>query len=60
MPMTLTITLDEAGSINVAGPLDNPILCYGLIELGRQSIADHLKKLQDRLVQPASMLPRIQ
>jgi len=34
----LTIILHEDGKSGVEGPLENPILCYGLLELGRQAI----------------------
>ncbi len=57
MPAKIEIILDDQGNIAVNGPFDNPIFCYGLIELGKQSIIEHLHKQRDRLVQPVSMLP---
>jgi len=40
--ITLTITLDEAtGSTNVNGPLENKIICYGLLKLAEQIVANY-------------------
>lgn len=39
-PIVLTITLDPAGggAVKVSGPLQNQILCYGLLEMARDVI----------------------
>ena len=41
MAVELKITMDDAGNVGVNGPMDNLILCYGLLEIGRQSIQRH-------------------
>lgn len=48
----ITITLDENGAISVNGPLENPILCYGLLVMAKDAIANHVSMAQRR-VQPA-------
>ena len=52
MPITLTITLDEAGGIGLSGPVSNTILCYGLLELAKDAIREYNKENQT-LVKPA-------
>ncbi len=36
--LTLTIMMEEDGRIGVNGPIDNKILCYGMLELAKQAI----------------------
>ncbi len=40
----LEITLDDAGRVNVSGPLNDAILCHGLLQLA----ADNLREYQAR------------
>ena len=54
MAIILTITMDDAGSINVNGPIDNVILAYGLLEAAHEAIAEHNRKNANRIVQPAT------
>lgn len=37
----IIVTLLMDGSIQVIAPLDNKILCYGLLEVARDQIAAH-------------------
>ena len=57
----LIITMDDASSVNVNGPIQNQLLCYGLLEMAKIAITDHVKQNQ-RIVQPVSgvMLPKVQ
>lgn len=50
----LKIMMDEAGNVGVSGPIENLILCYGLLEIGKQSIQKHHEANANRLVQPAN------
>jgi hypothetical protein len=52
--LQLVITLDEAGQVSVQGPIEQKIVCYGLLEVARDAIAEHHARLAQRLVQPAS------
>ena len=57
MEATLTIVLDPQGQIQVSGPLDNMLLCYGMLELAKVSIKDYATAKQQRVqVAPASAL----
>ena len=57
----LIITMDDSGSVGVNGPLQNPLLCYGLLEMAKVAIHDHTQQNQ-RIVQPANgvILPKVQ
>lgn len=57
MPAELKITISDQGGIQVSGAIENPVQAYGILELGKQALADHYKKLNDRLVQPVSIAP---
>jgi len=48
----LVITMDDTGAVNVAGPIQNQLLCVGLLEMAKVAIFDHAKQNQNR-VQPA-------
>jgi hypothetical protein len=50
----LVISMDETGSVNVNGPIQNLLLCYGLLEMAKVAINDHAKQNQ-RLVQPVTL-----
>jgi hypothetical protein len=44
--------MDEHGAINVNGPIQQALLCYGLLESAKIAIYEHSKQAQNR-VQPA-------
>jgi hypothetical protein len=50
----LVIAMDDRGQVTVTGPIDQKLLCYGLLACARDAIADHHAVLAQRLVQPAS------
>jgi hypothetical protein len=41
LPLKLTITLDENGTCNVEGPINNLAVCYMLMRLGEDAIKLH-------------------
>jgi len=47
----MKISMDEAGQVQVEGPLDNKILFYGLLEVAKETCVAHHKN-KERLVQP--------
>jgi hypothetical protein len=49
----LHIVLNELGQVSVTGPLENRLLCYGLLEAAKEVIAAHQAVNQNR-VQPAT------
>jgi hypothetical protein len=38
---SLVITLNHKGEVTVAGPIADKILCYGLLEIGRQLVQQY-------------------
>lgn len=49
----LVITMDEHGAVNVTGPLDQRVLCYGMLEVAKEVIAQlaaHKTKEAPRIV----------
>lgn len=38
---TLTITMNDQGGLSVTGPIENKLLCYGLLEAARDVICSH-------------------
>lgn len=59
MPNVLTISIDDAGAVSVSGPLNNPLIAYGMLEIGRQAIQKHLEAQQQRvhLAGPGALPP---
>ena len=53
----LKIAIDAAGQLAISGPIENEMLCYYLLEKGRQVVAEHHATKAARLVQPATALP---
>jgi len=49
MEIKITVRLDETGNISVDGPLDNKILCYGLLEAAKDAIKAFEPK---KIIQP--------
>jgi hypothetical protein len=42
MQTQLIINIDEKGQINVTGPIENKLLCYGILECARQAIQNYV------------------
>lgn len=60
----LTITLYQGGSVNISGPIDNRLLCYGMLELGKELIVHRAAQAEaeetekpDIVVAPAGSVP---
>lgn len=57
MLLQITIQITDQGACQVGGNIDNPMQAFGLLEIGRQALADHYRKQSERLVQPVSIGP---
>jgi hypothetical protein len=53
--VTLSIVIEEDGRIGVNGPIQDKILCYGLLEVGRQAIQAY--NPEQRIVTPEGKVP---
>lgn len=57
----LAIMFDPTtGALSVNGPIDNLILCFGLLEMAKENLRNHHAKNQARiaLVPPGMRLPQ--
>jgi hypothetical protein len=52
MAAQLVITINDGGKINVTGPIDDPVLAYGMLEVARDCIRDFNDE-QNRRIIPA-------
>jgi hypothetical protein len=57
--LVLKITLNQStGAVQVDGPIGNPLLCMGMLEMAKQAIHDFVKANAGRIV-PAASMPMI-
>ena len=55
----LTITLSPNGGVSVNGPIDNAMLCYGLLEVAKDVVRMHVQKKAESGITPVRiLLPR--
>jgi hypothetical protein len=59
VPAKLIIELLPNGQIAVSGPIDNKLLCYGLLECARDAIRD-FKKVDSDILLPTDQIMRPQ
>jgi hypothetical protein len=53
MQCQILITLEDDGRVNVNGPLENKLLCYGLLEVAKETIVIFQQQMAKK-VQPAT------
>lgn len=56
MATRLVIDLTDAGQLNVQAPLQDKILCYGLLEAARDVIKDYVAPESRIAVPPAGLI----
>lgn len=54
----LTITMDDAGGVQISGPIENKLLAYGLLEIARDSVTEYAAA-HARRIQPVSAAERL-
>ena len=54
-PISLVITLTPDGKVGVGGPINDKLLCYGLLESAKDAIRD-FKMPQDKIIKPHGIL----
>jgi len=51
--ITITVTMERDGSVNVSGPLNNPVLCYGLLESGKIAVQKFVQDQSEKhIIEP--------
>lgn len=58
--LRVTITMLENGTINFNGPMDNKILCYGLLQAAMDIVRDYKPGEESQIALPPAglLLPR--
>jgi len=52
-PIVIAVMLMPDGQVNVQGPLNNPVLCYGLLESGKDAVRRFAEGEADkRIIEP--------
>lgn len=56
----IVITMTPDSQVSVTGPLDNKVLCYGLLEVAKGVISAYRPAAEKpRLVEPVAAIPSI-
>lgn len=50
--VVITVTFTPDGNVNVSGPIENKVLCYGLLEMAKDAIRRYNP---NRILQPSSV-----
>ena len=58
MQAQLIIQLEDNGKFNMVGPLDNKIVCYGLLQLAIEAVSKHVPAEQPAQVQAPAEEPQ--
>ena len=51
----LVITLMDSGEVNVSGPIQDKILCYGLLEIAKEVVVQFAEQQKNRIQQVAAV-----
>ena len=59
--LTLVITFDQiTGQVGVNGPIQNALLCYGILESAKDAIRKFAQdQAQEKRIQPVTVMPRL-
>jgi hypothetical protein len=59
--LVLSITFDQlTGQVNVSGPIENYLVCYGMLEAAKDAIrAFAVQRAQNQVITPATFLPQL-
>jgi hypothetical protein len=59
--LVLTIALDQlTGAVQVSGPIQNSMVCMGMLEMAKQAIHDFVKEqAKGQRIVPAASMPLI-
>jgi len=54
MKIQLVITLDEKGQLNVTGPIQQTVICFGILERAKDVIRKAADQAQPAIVAPTN------
>ena len=55
----LKITLDQETGVQVAGPIQDKILCLGLLEIAKNIIVNFKQEEQPTIIQAKAIVPNV-
>lgn len=47
----LVITMTDDGKVNINGPVENTMLCYGLLQMGTQAVTRYADQAQKKIIE---------
>lgn len=50
----LTITINDDGTVSITGPIHDKMVCYALLEVGRDTIKEHADALAKSPIVPVT------
>lgn len=53
----ILITQNDDGTVEVKGPIENRLVCYGLLAIAADAVREHLARNQSRIIQPSLVPP---
>lgn len=56
MPFQIVITMEDTGQIKMTAPMDQKIVCYGMLEIARCLVDAH-KPGEQRIIPAGGVLP---
>jgi hypothetical protein len=58
--LQLVITFDQVtGALNVTGPIQNAVICFGMMEAAKDVIRKYIDANQGKILHPGTGLPTI-
>lgn len=57
MAMQLVIDVSDGGQVSVTGPIENKILCFGLLKVAEQVVAAHGQEQASPILRPRAIMP---
>jgi hypothetical protein len=59
--LVLSITFDQlTGQVSVGGPIENYLVCYGMLEAAKDAIRSFAaQRAQNQVITPATFLPQL-
>ena len=57
MPLELKIIMQDNGAVGMSGPMENMVLCLGLLEVGKVVLMKHHENKDNRIVPAEGPIP---
>jgi len=51
----LLVKYNADGSVSVNGPINDRLLCYGMLEMAKDAVRDYNKERESKIIKPAKL-----